>query len=101
MSEELKPDCGCFCTDELDDVENEYNHVRKRDNCQFPYWHEVAIKLGAEYDLLKKERDALQKRVAELEEICEGFHCSQCGQPFKTSACGPTHALIASKLIQT
>jgi predicted nuclease with TOPRIM domain len=41
------------------------------------YWHEVAIKLGAEYDLLKKERDALRERVnlmkEEISKLAAGY----------------------------
>jgi hypothetical protein len=55
---------------------------------------EVTVRL-ADYDEVKQ---ALARLMAMVDAFMPP--CTQCGQPFRESACGPTHAVIAAYPLQ-
>ncbi len=77
--------------------------VRPFDRVQFTqkqaehFQRETLRLLAAQRDWWR-ERDHLLAQIATLAAIVENKTCSQCGQSYRMSACGPTHASVDAAL---
>ena len=57
------------CEEKLAQMERDRDSLRaqlKETEAKYKYWHEIAIKLGAEYDLKKQENRQLREALTQI-----------------------------------